>query len=272
MEFRFEVGDRVRVLTHPAQPWVAVTWRWSADAAGDVHGENIYAVSGFVTLQRESSLAGEGFVALSLDALGEWRMAGRGTFRRTGPSTAESDGGPGIFWYPRLELADFILLVDWRLSAPADNSGVFIRIPDLGRDDPTADWRRAIDEGYAIQIDDRGVDPERGVTGSARHRTGAIHGRAPALALASRPVGEWNAFEIEARGAAIRVRLNGAVVCALDDGAARRRRGYVGLQAHHPGSRVRFRNLQAQPLVGATAAAGGETSSPVSMARPPQAA
>jgi hypothetical protein len=54
--FRFEVGQRVRVVTHPAQPVGTVTARWTAEEMADVHGENIYAVSVFVTRQRESSL------------------------------------------------------------------------------------------------------------------------------------------------------------------------------------------------------------------------
>jgi hypothetical protein len=225
-----------------------VTSRSAGAAAADHYGENVYAVDGFATPQRESSLAGEGFVALSLAALDEWRVAGRGTFRRVGPSMVEIDGGPGILWYPHIELSDFVLLIDWRLSAPEDNSGVYIRIPRLGRDDPDRDWRPAIAEGFEIQIDDRGVDHEHGILGSERHRTGAIYGRAPVQAHASRAVGEWNTFEIEARSSVIRVRLNGVAVCALEDSGTRRSEGYVGLQAHHPGSRVRFRNLQVRPL------------------------
>jgi hypothetical protein len=191
-----------------------------------------------------SPLAGEELV-LSLDALGEWRMAGRGSFRHAGPGTIESEGGPGVLWYPHVELSDFVLRIHWRLSAPDDNSGVCVRIPRLGHDDPDKDWRPASAEGYEIQIDDRGVDPEHRSTGSDHHRTGAIYGRSPVSAHASRPVGEWNTFEIEARGPALRVRLNGVAVCALDDDRPdRRTRGYVGLQAHHPGSRVRFRTLR----------------------------
>jgi hypothetical protein len=192
----------------------------------------------------EARLAGDD-VAVPLDALAEWRMAGRGSFRRVGPGVVESEGGPGVLWYPHAELSDFVLRIDWQLSAPDDNSGVCVRIPPLGHDDPEEDWRRAIAEGYEIQIDDRGVDPERGVIGSDAHWTGAIYGRAPAMARASRPVGEWNTFEIEAEGPALRVRLNGVAVCALDN-AGRRTGGYVGLQAHHPGSRVRFRRLRVQ--------------------------
>ncbi len=54
--FRFEVGQRVRVVTHPAQPVGTVVARWTAEEMADVHGENVYAVSVFVTKQRESSL------------------------------------------------------------------------------------------------------------------------------------------------------------------------------------------------------------------------
>jgi hypothetical protein len=194
-----------------------------------------------------ASARGDPLLAIALDP-GEWRMAGHGGFRAVGPGTIESEGGPGILWYPGLEVADFTLAIDWRLSAPEDNSGVFLRIPPLGHDDPDRDWRPAVDQGYEVQIDDRGVDPERGVLGSDRHRTGAIYRRAPARAGASRPVGEWNTLEIAARGTTIRVALNGVSVSALDDGDGGRTRGHIGLQAHHPGSRVQFRNLRIQPL------------------------
>jgi hypothetical protein len=243
--FRFAEGERVRVLGHPAQPLGEVTARWSGAEVHDPYGENIYAISGFVTRQRESNLARGGFMPLPLDTLDDWRMAGMGRFHSAGPSTVNVQDGPGILWYPRTEFGDFMLLVDWRLSSADDNSGIFLRIPSL--DEHSAnDWQSAALEGLEVQIDDRGVDPERRATGSARHRTGAIYGRAPALAEASRPAGEWNMFEIEAQGPSIRVRLNGVTVSRLHD--ALRARGYIGLQAHHLGSRVQFRALQIRPL------------------------
>jgi hypothetical protein len=140
----------------------------------------------------EARVAGDG-VAVPLDALGELAHGGP---RKLSP-------GP-----PRR----------WQLSAPDDNSGVCVRIPWLGHDDPEEDF----------------IGP------------GAIYRRAPAVARASRLVGQWNTFEIEAHGPALRVRLNGVAVCALDDALGGRPRGYVGLQAHHPGSRVRFRRLRAR--------------------------
>lgn len=54
--FRFELGQRVRVVTHADRPVGSVTARWSGAELRDPYGENIYAVSVFVTRQRESSL------------------------------------------------------------------------------------------------------------------------------------------------------------------------------------------------------------------------
>ncbi len=54
--FKYEIGQRVRVVTHPARPVGTIVARWTADEMADVHGENVYAVSVFVTRQRESSL------------------------------------------------------------------------------------------------------------------------------------------------------------------------------------------------------------------------
>ncbi len=54
--FRFEIGQKVRVLTHPAQPPGIVVARWRGEELSDPYRENIYEVSSFVTKQRESSL------------------------------------------------------------------------------------------------------------------------------------------------------------------------------------------------------------------------
>jgi Domain of Unknown Function (DUF1080) len=167
-----------------------------------------------------------------------WRMAGPGGFRWTAAGDAlESFGGSGLLWYADEVVEDFVLRVEWRVTRPEDNSGVFLRCPPLA-DDP----RPAIERGYEVQIDDRGLDPETGRLGSPLHLTGAIYRLAPATGPASRPLGEWNAFEITARGAGIAVRLNGAEVSRLE-GAARDPRGHIGLQNHHEGSAVQFRGL-----------------------------
>ena len=176
---------------------------------------------------------------LLADGLSGWRMAGQGGFVLV-DGAAESRGGHGLLWYAPAVFGDFDLTVEWRTQGPYDNSGVFLRIPPLA-DDPAP----AIAEGYEVQIDDRGVAPD-GSLDSPLHLTGALYTLAPALARAFRPMGEWNLFEIAARGPAIAVRLNGVPVSRLDHGD-RRTAGHVAIQAHHEGSRVQFRTLRLVP-------------------------
>jgi len=174
---------------------------------------------------------------LKFDAPG-WHMAGPGGFRVISGGVAESYGGPGLFWYSDQVFQDFALSVEWRLSTPEDNSGVFLRFPPL-TDNP----QPAIDRGYEVQIDDRGLDPKTGVLDSALHLTGAIYELAPAVRRCSRHMGEWKLFEITARGGLLIVKLNGEQVSFLENGS-RERRGHLGLQNHHDGSGVQFRELR----------------------------
>lgn len=183
------------------------------------------------------------FIPLLNPSFEGWRMAGQGGFFWTEDGALESRGGSGLLWYAEAVFDDFLLRVDWRLTGPEDNSGVFLRIPKLDRNDIGP----AIERGYEVQIDDRGVDPEAGVLGSALHLTGAVYKLARATERASRGTGAWNRFEILAQAATISVTLNGRPVARLDNGA-RERRGHIALQAHHEGSRVQFRNLAVKRL------------------------
>ncbi|HSN71849.1 MAG TPA: DUF1080 domain-containing protein [Steroidobacteraceae bacterium] len=171
-----------------------------------------------------------------------WRMSGPGGFRKLDDGSIESFGGSGILWYADATFRDFVLEIDWRITQPEDNSGVFVRIPPLD-----ADIQPAIERGYEIQIDDRGIDPETNAAGSPLHLTGAIYKLAPAVRQLSHPVGQWNEFRITAGRGAIVVELNGVAVSRLDE-PAREREGHIGLQNHHAGSRVQFRNLYVTPL------------------------
>jgi Domain of Unknown Function (DUF1080) len=185
----------------------------------------------------------QGGQRLGFDAPG-WRMAGSGGFRQLPGGVIESYGGPGLLWYVGEVFQDFGLSVAWRIARLDDNSGVFLRAPAL-----SADPQPAVDHGYEVQIDDRGLDPERGVLGSPLHLTGSIYRLAPARQRCSHAVGAWNVFEIIARGPAITVRLNGRQVSALLNGS-RELQGHVALQAHHEGSAVQFRDLRIWSLKG----------------------
>jgi len=79
------------------------------------------------------------------------------------------------------------------------------------------------------------------------HQTGAVYKLAPAVPLASSPVGQWNTFEIVAKTNEIMVTLNGVLVSHLMSGT-RPLKGHIGLQNHHFGSRVQFRNIRIKTL------------------------
>ncbi|MCB4824199.1 MULTISPECIES: family 16 glycoside hydrolase [Roseicella] len=178
-----------------------------------------------------------------------WLMAGSGGFRVLPGGVLEGFGGIGLLWYTREQFGDFLLRLEWRAGKKEDNSGVFIRFPPLNSSDAGVDWRRAVNRGYEIQIDDTGFNPDTGQQGDAKHRTGAVYSFAPSSALASKAPGDWNAYEIEARGDKINVTLNGTKVVTdfiVDD--VRPRRGHIGLQNHGAGSTVQFRNLQVRSL------------------------
>jgi hypothetical protein len=190
--------------------------------------------------------AEQGFSPLGSGGLKGWRMAGAGGFTELGGNIIESFGGIGLLWFAEEEFDDFILRADFRLSSPTDNSGVFIRVPSLSSGDPVNDWKPAVTQGYEVQIDNRGSNPETKTYDDPLHRTGSIYTLAPSRA-AMPSVGEWHSFEIEAAGPKITVRLDGREVSQLAN-ASRRRTGFIGLQSHGEGSKVQFTRLRIKRL------------------------
>lgn len=170
-----------------------------------------------------------------------WQMAGPGSFQhepRDG-GVMTSNGGPGIFWFSGRQFANFVLRLQWQSNDPNDNSGVFVRFPNPGNNPQVA-----VDQGYEIQIDDLG-QPDN----APMHRTGAIYKFAAPARLASRLMGEWNDLEIRADGQNYAVTLNGDLVTTLaGNPGGRPSQGFIGVQNHHAGSRVSFRNIRIQPL------------------------
>jgi hypothetical protein len=181
------------------------------------------------------------FVPLGAGGLDGWRQAGAGRFVELGAGIIESDGGPGLLWYTRQQFEDFILRVDFRLSSPTDNSGVFLRFPD-----PGGDPNVAVQQGYEVQVDNTGFNPDTNAHGDALHATGAIYTLAPSSAQMP-SVQQWHTFEIHAMGPKITVLLDGVQVSQLL-GASRSPRGFIGLQAHHAGAKVQFARVRIQDL------------------------
>jgi len=162
-----------------------------------------------------------------------WKMVGPGAITEESPGVLVTSGGMGMLWYARQPFKDFTLRLEYKLSAANNNSGVFVRFPNP----PKSPWD-AVNQGYEIQIDD-GADPE--------HRTGAIYSfKAPEKKAPTKPVGEWNVYEVTVKGQDYTVSLNGEVVNTYK--GSRGVKGYIGLQNHDPSSVVRFRNVQVKTL------------------------
>lgn len=167
-------------------------------------------------------------------------MSGAGNFIELGRNIIESNGGTGLLWYTHKQFENFLLRTEWQARDVTDNSGIFIRFPD-----PGTDLNIPITQGYEIQIDNTGHDPEIGTLDDPLHKTGAIYKLAPSYAVPA--IGQWHKFEIEARGTTITVRLDGQQVSELKN-ASRSPKGFIGLQNHHTDSRVQFKRLRIKEL------------------------
>lgn len=183
-----------------------------------------------------------GFVPLGSGGIAGWKIAGSGGFMELGGNIIESVGGVGLLWFTQQQFQNFILRVDWRAFSLDDNSGIFIRFPDPGND-----WTIPITQGYEIQIDNTGKNPDTNppTFGDPLHNTGAIYTLAGSTAAPT--VGQWHTYEIEANGSTITVRLDGQHVSQLQN-ANRSPKGFIGLQNHHDGSRVQFTRLRIKEL------------------------
>ena len=184
-----------------------------------------------------------------------WQMAGQGGFMQV-YDILESYGGPGLLWYTREVFGDFVLELDWQYADRTDNSGIFIRVPNLNSSNAN-DWTPAIDQSYEIQIDPRGYNSDTSTENDPLRSTGAIYRvNAPARTGVERGPWQWNHFIIEAVGARIKVTLNGVLVNDFVDPKPRSLRGHIALQNHHGGSKVQFRNIRVRAS-GTPPSAGG---------------
>lgn len=110
------------------------------------------------------------------------------------------------------------------------NSGVFFRAQKTA-----TPWN----DGYEMQIS---LQDERNPTGSIYNRVPTNLTRMREIA----PEKQWNTFEIRACGSHIQITINGERVqdCDLHEF----KRGVIGLQQHHPGVTVKYRNLRLKRL------------------------
>ena len=161
-----------------------------------------------------------------------WKMAGNGNFVVTEDKSLKS-GGQGILWYTKAIFDNFILRLNWKVSDEDDNSGVFVRFPNVANDP-----KIAVKNGYEIQIDDGAGNP--------LHRTGAIYDYSAPSKLVSKPPGQWNSMEIKVINQSYSVSINGEKI--NDFRGDRQVSGYIGPQSHDDKSNVFFRNIEINEL------------------------
>jgi hypothetical protein len=163
----------------------------------------------------------------------------------------ESEPGQtwGVYWCNQPLPSDFLLRIEWLRHEADDNSGVFIRFPNPdAQHEPNTALVAA--RGFEIQIDELG-SPD----GAPYHRTGAIYGQlGQHFSLRpARPIGQWNVYEIEAKGQHYRVSLNGTLVSEFTNRDQNRAKptvpgapSYFGVQAER--GHVEFRRVSVTKL------------------------
>lgn len=172
---------------------------------------------------------------LSPKALAHWRQCGPGRFLVTN-GVAVGEGGMGLWWYAERQFTNFVLRGEFLQEHEIADSGVFLRFPDPGQDP----WL-AVNQGHEMEIGDPAPqDPT--------WRTGSIYPFAASSKANTKPVGQWNTYEIICQGQDYLVRINDEVVTRWTDPKARTFCGYIGLQNYNDNKIVRHRNLRIKEL------------------------
>ena len=215
--------------------FIIVACSWCALGLSFLHGCCSSAHHGGTT--KLARTHGEsGFIPLfSREALTHWKQCGPGRFVvENGVATGE--GGMGLWWFTGREFDDFILRGEFLQEQEIADSGVFLRFPH-----PDNDPWLAVHKGHEMEIGDPNPkDPT--------WRTGSIYPFAASTIANTKPIGQWNEYEITCVAHAYVVRINGQEVNRWADPNQRSLRGYVGLQNYNDGKTVRHRNLRIKPL------------------------
>lgn len=206
------------------------------------HIRQAAVLTGFLVVFSLSGACSDPMILFDGNSLEGWAQTGPG-YMEVDPKerTLTTRGGMGMLWYYDRKFKDFELELEWKATDKEDNSGVFVRFPNIPkRDRPeSADGKRlvgpwgAVNEGYEIQICD---------DGSPDSRTGAIYSFFPSTEVASNPPGEWNAMKIRVVGQHYEVWVNGKKVG--DYTGERGLEGYIGIQNHGDSDVITYRNIR----------------------------
>jgi hypothetical protein len=154
-------------------------------------------------------------------------------------------GAPGPWLRSRDEFSDFNLRLDYQVSANG-NSGVYVRVPADGNHH--RENEQAPSAGFEVQVLDDAAPIHKDL--KDYQYSASVYDIAGATRRVSKPAGQWNTLEINARGQRISVTHNGVVVVDLEEERfplikLRQTKGFLGLQNHS--TLVAFRNLRVGP-------------------------
>ena len=171
---------------------------------------------------------------------------GPGYIVENGTIVCPENGGGNLL--TEKEFSDFVLRLEFKLT-PGGNNGVGIRAPLKGD---------IAYSGMEIQILDQDHEKYKTHLQPWQH-TGSVYNVFPAADVkALKPVGEWNTYEITAKGPQIKVVLNGKTLVDGDlskvtdpevlkkHPGIKRTSGHVGFLGHN--TRVEFRNIRIKRL------------------------
>jgi len=165
-----------------------------------------------------------------------------------GALVAISGSDIGLLWHTQPTPASFELALEWKQASPDDNSGVFVRFPDLDSKGYNNTAYVAVELGFEIQIDNNGA-PD----GAPKHTTGAIYNidDQQFTLVAPRPVGEWNEYLIRVIDQTYTVFLNGTQTTRFVNADVTRGvpvPSFIGLQTHPAPGSISFRSVRVRAL------------------------
>jgi hypothetical protein len=134
--------------------------------------------------------------------------------------------GRGMLFSKRGDYADFHVRAEVKVIV-GGNSGLFFRMP----------FSNVTKSGYEAQIE----------AGNDSYPTGSIYGIVAAPKELASP-GEWFTLEVIARGAHLRVLVNGKQAVNHNESEPRALRGYFALQQQVPNREIRFRKIEVREL------------------------
>ena len=139
---------------------------------------------------------------------------------------ADLGGKTASYLVTKESYGDFQIRAEFWVDADT-NSGIFIRMTDLNKIASTT--------GYEVNIYDKSPNPPYGTGGMPNTAQAAVQLKAG---------GQWNVYEITAKGPHITVVLNGVKTVDVND--SKFAKGPIGLQ--YGSGVVKFRRVQIRPL------------------------